>query len=171
MSLAPVQPIPPTISSRPTYQPQSSKLTVSIGSMNSPKSRIQDSIASDSQKLSNFGSHSAFPQNPFPRPPGMQPKSSMTSSQSKPPQPSFPPPNYDIYSSPTNSTPSTVTSPFLVSNILPSQPQKFSTIPSIPTPPAMGGLLVPSKPTNFSSTDTSSHALSKDDWGDFDPLF
>jgi hypothetical protein len=161
MSLAPVQPISPT-SSRPTYQMQSSKLSVTPVSINPPKSLRQESIVSDSHKLSNFSSELSFPQNPFPRPPGMQLKS-----QSQSPQPSFPLPNYNIYSSPPNPIPATP--PFLVSNIS-SQPQQFTTIPSSPTPPAMSGLLVPLKPTNFSSTGTSSHALSKDDWGDFDPL-
>jgi SCY1-like protein 2 len=170
-SLSPVQSISPTASSRPTNQVPSSKLIVtpvSMGTISPPKSLRQDST--EPYKLSNFSSelsHSTFPQNPFPPPPEVQLKSSMTPSQSKSPQPSFPSPNYNIYSSPLNPLPTT--SPFLVSNISPSQ-QQFSAIPSIPTPPAMGGLLVPSRPANFSSTGTSSHALSKDDWGDFDPL-
>ena len=174
MSLAPVQSISPTASSRPTNQVPSSKLSVTsmyMGSINPPKSLRQDSIVSEPYKLSNFSSepsHSTFPQNPFPPPPGMQSKPSMTPSQSKSPQSSFPSPNYSIHSSPLNPLPTT--SPFLVSNISPSQPQQFSTIPSIPTAPAMGGLLVPSRPAKFPSTGTSSHTLSKDDWGDFDPL-
>ena len=170
MSLVPVQPISPTAPSRPTYQIQSAKLTatpVSMGNINPLKPRRQDSIASDPHKLNPELSYSTFPQNPILQPPGMQ---SMTPSQSKSHQVSFPSPNYNIYPSPQNPVPAT--SPFLVSNISPSQPQQFSTgtMPLIPTPPAMGGLLVPSKPTNSSSVGTSSHALSKNDWGDFDPL-
>lgn len=138
-------------------------------------SRRQDSIVSDSHKQSTFDanlSHSTFSQNPFPPPPGMQLKSNMTPGQSKSsqPQPSFPSPNYNIYSSsPPNPIPAA--SPFPVSNDSPSFPQQlqFSTVPSIPTPPMMGGLLVPSKPANY-SLGMSSHTLSKDDWGDFDPL-
>lgn len=173
MSLAPVQSISPTASSRPTNQVLSSKLGVtplSMGSINPPKSLRQDSIVSEPYKLSNFSSEpsqSAFPQNPFPPPPGMQLKSGMTPSQSKSPQPPFPLPNYNIYSSPLNPLPTT--SPFLVSNVSPSE-QQFSAIPSTPTPPAMGGLLVPSRPAKSFSTGASSHTLSKDDWGDFDPL-
>jgi len=172
-SLAPVQSISPTTSSRPTNQVPSSKLSatpLSMGSINTPKSLRQGSTVSEPYKLSNLStepSHSIFPQNPFPPPPGMQLKSSMTPSQSKSPQSSFPSPNYNIYSSPLNPLPTT--SPFLVSNILPSQ-QQSNSIPSIPAPPAMGGLLVPSRPAKISSTGTSSHTLSKDDWGDFDPL-
>ena len=174
MSLAPVQSTSPTASSWPTNQIPSSKLgvaPVSMGSINPPRSLRQDSIVSEPYKLSNFSSEpsqSTFPQNPFPPPPGMQLKSSMTLSQSKAPQSSFPSPNYNIYSSPLNPLPTT--SPFLVSNISPSQSPQFGIIPSIPTPPAMGGLLVPSRPAKISSTGTSLHALSKDDWGDFDPL-
>jgi len=156
ISLTPVQPISPTTSSRPTYQVQSSKLSVTPVSMGTI-------IPPQSQRLS----HSTFPQNPFPPPPGMQLKSNVTPSQSKPPQPSFLSPNYNIYSSPPNNIPTT--SPFPMSNIPSSPPQQFSTIPSIPSPPVMGGLLIPSKPANFSSTGTT-HVLSKDDWGDFDPL-
>ena len=173
MSLTPVQPISPAISSRPTYQVQSSKLTVtpmSMGTMNPPKSRRQDSITSDLQKQSTFSSelsHSVFPQNPFPPPPGVQLKSNMTHIQSKSPQSSVPSPNYNIYTSPLNHIP--LASPFPGSNISPSL-QQFSTVPSISPPAAMGGLLVPSKPANHSSVGMSSHVLSKDDWGDFDPL-
>lgn len=173
MALAPLQSISPTASSQPTNQVLSNKLSVtplSIASINPPKSLRQDSIVSEPSKLSNLSSEpsqSAFPQNSFPPPPGMQLKSGMTPSQLKSPQPSFPLPNYNIYPSPLNPLPTT--SPFLVSNISPSQ-QQFSTIPSTPTPPAMSGLLVPSRPAKFTSTGTSSHAFSKDDWGDFDPL-
>lgn len=174
MPLAPVQPISPTISPRPTYQIQSSKLPmtpVSMGTINPPKSQRQNSIVLDPHKQSTFSFEQSYPtslQNPIPPPPGMQLKFNLTPSQPKSLQSSFPSPNYNIHSSAPNHISST--SPFPVSSILPPPPQQFGTVPSIPTPPLMGGLLVPSKPANFSSAGTSSHVLSKDDWGDFDPL-
>ncbi|PPQ63200.1 hypothetical protein CVT24_005745 [Panaeolus cyanescens] len=94
----------------------------------------------------------------------------------KPIQPPPPPPNYNLSFNSFTPPPSHV--PMSTPAIMPNQTTSnlsFFTPPTSSPPnvlaPTMGGmsggLLMPSKPA---STNTAPRALSKDDWGDFDPL-
>jgi len=86
----------------------------------------------------------------------------------KPAQSTLSAPNYNIQFS--NPIPTTRT--FAPQNIpsTPLMPQQYGTgHPAFPPPPQMSGLLVPSKPAQ-SKLGQSTNKLSKDDWGDFDPL-
>jgi len=109
--------------------------------------------------------------NLFPPPPRVQPMVS-------PPNPPKPlhsftqptnTPNYNIYSSPAITAPTLPSLPPPINQPPPFAPQQFSMIqPALPLQPLMGGLLTPSRPAQSSVTKPTQ--LSKDDWGDFDPL-
>ncbi|KAF9052742.1 kinase-like domain-containing protein [Panaeolus papilionaceus] len=107
-------------------------------------------------------------------------KSAVIQNTPKPIQPP-PPPNYNInfssFAQPATShviTPmSNTMTPMSTSMTMPIQsaPLSFTSAltpaPKAPTMGGMSGLLVPSKPVQNTS---NARALSKDDWGDFDPL-
>lgn len=77
-------------------------------------------------------------------------------------------PNYNIHFSNPIPTTRTLAPPNISSTLL--MPQQFGTgHPAFPPPPQMSGLLVPSKPAQ-PKLGQSTNKLSKDDWGDFDPL-
>ncbi|KDR81413.1 hypothetical protein GALMADRAFT_239295 [Galerina marginata CBS 339.88] len=175
-SLGPIpSPSPPALAPRNTsFQTRPSKLNSTPNTMTPPMSsasRWQGSTATNSQTFSRTSSDVSSPtysQNAFPPPPRLQAQSTPMVPhipQSRPLQPTFAVPNYNIYTSTTNIA---TTAPTFST---PSIPQQFGMGPSAtPLIPQMGGgLLTPSRPAQ-SSTGKSTNVLSKDDWGDFDPL-
>lgn len=106
-----------------------------------------------------FSQMTAFP------PPISQSPFSQLAQPIKPAQSTPSAPNYNIHLS--NPIPTTRT--FAPQNIpsTPLMPQQG--YPAFPPPPQMSGLLVPSKPAQ-SKLGQPANKLSKDDWGDFDPL-
>lgn len=178
-SVAPA-PSPPTLQSKnASFQPRPSNLNpgsvvISTNTL-TPSPQQQRPISQNINTLSRASSdisRSGFVQNPFPAPPRLQSQSSpMTTltNQSKPLQPSFSTPNYNIYSSIPNTTTTTSTLPPTMNPSMPLMPQQFGSNPSTqPMQPHMGGLLTPSKPAQTSTRKLNT--LTKDDWGDFDPL-
>jgi hypothetical protein len=146
-----------TLSSTPNPAPPKLNPLRSEGSVKSaqtfPKPGLQASRPSYSQ--------TAFPpsisQSPFSGPIAhpIQPTKS-TQSQS-----TYSTPSYNIHFS------NPITTPTVSPPNIPSTPQQFGA--GFPPPPQMSGLLVPSKPAQ-STLGQSTNKLSKDDWGDFDPL-
>ncbi|KAF8163106.1 other/SCY1 protein kinase [Crassisporium funariophilum] len=171
-SPAPLSP-PPNLAPRNTsFQARPSKLnatSVATSSTNGSTFQRQEFNRPNPQLHSqnNTGmSHPTFSHGAFPPPPGSQSRNSFTTNQAKPLQASFSSPNYNIYSSSVG-TPT----PLPTSNPPPLMPFSMAaSTPAFPTQPVMSGLLVPSRPAQSSSMGTSSNVLSKDDWGDFDPL-
>jgi SCY1-like protein 2 len=92
-----------------------------------------------------------------------------------PPPPSSPPkPNYNFsFSDITATTPSTITPTprYIPSSYTPLQPTSsafsMSSPPLHASPLSMGSMLVPLQPARPT---TATRPISKDDWGDFDPL-
>ncbi|KAH9483858.1 Protein kinase domain-containing protein ppk32 [Psilocybe cubensis] len=159
-----------TLPSRNTsYQSRPSNLNpipLSSTSTASPLSRRQERMAPDVQKSVNTGSQArmSYSQNLLPTPPRVTPQA-----LSQPLQPTYSAPNYNIYASPAGTATSGSAFAPTINASLPLMPQQ-SSMASLTQPiqPQMGGLLTPSRPVQ-SSTGTS-NVLSKDDWGDFDPL-
>ncbi|KAF8964072.1 other/SCY1 protein kinase [Flammula alnicola] len=167
---------PPSVSSTSRNNYRSSKLNATPIPSNFPTttpSWRQEPMAASPQTFTAPTadiSRPSFSQNPFPPPPGQSRPVAFTTQpiQPKPSQPALPPPNYNIYSSSQATTFSPFSAP--MNPPMPLMTQQFSMAsPALPTPPQMSGLLVPSKPAQ-SSTGRSNNTLSKDDWGDFDPL-
>ncbi|KAF8197428.1 other/SCY1 protein kinase [Pholiota molesta] len=175
-------PLPSNTTRINSYQTRSSNLNATSIATSSPPTVSPANLPRFSPPPSNVARPS-YSQSSFPTPPRQpQPPSFMSQPvQSRPSStPSnFSGPNYNIQLSSQVSTPSTfstATTPMTFSApstnpVVPLLPQQFSMNAStLPTLPQMGGgLLMPSKPAQ-SSTTRQNNMLSKDDWGDFDPL-
>ncbi|KJA27330.1 hypothetical protein HYPSUDRAFT_35179 [Hypholoma sublateritium FD-334 SS-4] len=172
---SPVQ--PPTLSSsarNSSYQANHSQINTTSITPNSPPFTPQwrqDHKAPTAPN--NTPAYPSYSRSIFPPPPG----SSQAASLAPQAPIKFSPPNYNIYSVNQMNTPSTHPTiphtPTLAP--APSNPT-FSSISQpypggaimLPKPPQMGGVMTPSKPVQ--SPATRNNTLSKDAWGDFDPL-
>ncbi|PPQ66892.1 hypothetical protein CVT26_009832 [Gymnopilus dilepis] len=110
---------------------------------------------------------------PLPPPPKLQPPANY-SIPSKLPVPTqfqatFSSPNYEIYSAQGNQPRNHQhLSRFNSSQAMPTMPQHPGSVPAAPPLPQLDGILTPAKPAT--SSVGQANKLSKDDWGDFDPL-
>ncbi|KAF4615425.1 hypothetical protein D9613_002872 [Agrocybe pediades] len=180
-------PSPPNLSTRnTTYQPRPSRLGSSSTTASTTASSLAPMYPRSEPAVGHSNSHSSkssvdasrtFAPNLFPAPPRAQPQTNPATplvNQSKPLQLSMQTntPNYNIYSNSSIAPPTmpTISSPALHTMAPPiNQPLSFTTLqPALPMQPQMGGLLTPSRPAQ--SSVGKPNQLSKDDWGDFDPL-
>ncbi|KAF8906024.1 kinase-like protein [Gymnopilus junonius] len=162
-----------------TSQSRPSNMTpslVSTASSLSSNSRRQDSLNTNAQSFSSISlnaSRSAYPTNAFPPPPRLQPPTNSTIatkvSPSSLPQSTYIAPNYNINITSANQF---TTQPHisLTSNQpMPITSQHLGLGSAAPPLPQLGGILTPSRPAG-AAAGQQANTLSKDDWGDFDPL-
>ncbi|KAF5330778.1 hypothetical protein D9619_005657 [Psilocybe cf. subviscida] len=174
-SSAPVfssSPSPPTNTTRHTssFSARSSSLNPSAmtaGSQSKPQWRPDPPSAPSGPSRPNY-MPSSFSPVPAPAPQNFGMIQPLQVNTPTPPiQLAYSVPNYNISLSTQTSPPMLSAAPMYLSN--PAQTQPIVSATNVPRPPQMGGLdlLVPSRPAPQTRTNTN---LSKNDWGDFDPL-